>query len=414
MAEITHFWDIDDTKHATTSSTVARTINASNFVAGDRYLFVWSAVVGGTNTSLVAECRMDWATAGEIDYLTMFTEPSLTDADGGTLWSGYSVVTVPDPAENLEIFLGRPVGSGIASIQNWRLLAINLDAELTENTDWYRVIDDDYDARVDLTGSYASFASLTQSLSAGEWLILPRVQIDCDNLSSSAEVAYSASGGGITSETDILVGRMEGGDTNELFQKALLPRVYDLDGSSFTFTIRLRGDGSSGHYEHSTSEVIAISLDAFAEHHYTHNASDHELSSTSTWEETLGLTAFTPSPAANFALLGAATVDCGFGTGEMQNLRLQIGGTTSPSTADESLKYSGSDVTDEQPLFVLGYSNLAASSQDIDFDVWSESSGDDIWRDRTLLAWSLELAGAGGTSFPAYNRRNKFNHILMR
>ena len=323
-------------------------------------------------------------------------------------------MTVPDPAENLEIFLGKATGSGLVDIQNWRLLAINLDAELTENTDWYRVIDDDFAARVNLTGTYASFASLTQSLAAGKWLILPRAQIDCDNISSSAEVAYSASGGGITSETDVLLGRMEGGDANEIFQKALLPRVYDLDGTSFTFTVRLRGDGATGDYQHASSEVIAISLDAFAEYHYTYNAADHELAATSTWEETLGLTAFTPSPAANFALLGAATVDCNFGTGEMQNLRLQIGGTTNPSTADESIKYSGSDITDEQPLFVLGYSNLASSSQDIDFDVWSESSGDDIWRDRTLLAWSLELAGAGGTSFPAYNRRNKFNHILTR
>jgi len=402
VAEITHFWDTDDTGATTSSTTVARTINASNFVAGDRYLFVWSAVVGGANTSLVAECRMDWATAGEIDYLTMFTEPSLTDADGGTLWSGYSVVTVPDPAENLEIFLGRAVGSGLVSIQNWRLLAINLDAELTENTDWYRVIDDDYSSRVDLTGSYASFASLSQSLSAGKWLILPRAQIDCDNIGSSAEVAYSASGGGITSETDIFVGRMEGGDTNELFQKALLPRVYDLNGTSFTFTVRLRGDGTSGHYEHATSEVIAISLDAFDEYHYTYNASDHELAATSTWEETLGLTPFTPGTAnAPFALIGAATVDCSFGTGEMQNLRLQIGGTTNPSTADESLHYSGSDSTDEQPLFVLGYSDLAASSQDIDFDVWSERSTDDVWSQRGLLAWSLELASAGDTVLPS-------------
>jgi hypothetical protein len=345
---------------------------------------------------------MDWATAGEIDYLTMFTEPSLTDTDGGTLWSGYSVVTVPDPAENLEIFLGLAIGSGLASIKNWRLLAINLDAELTENTDWYRAIDDDTTTHTSIGTSYSDFASLTQSLSAGKWLILPRAQIDCDNATTAVKLAYSASGGGITSETDILLGRLEGGDTGEFFQKALLPRVYDLDGTSFTFSVRAECVVSAGHYEHISSEVIAISLDAFDEYHYTYNASDHELAATSTWEETLGLTPFTPGTAnAPFALIGAATVDCAFGTGEMQNLRLQIGGTTNPSTADESLHYSGSDSTDEQPLFVLGYSDLAASSQDIDFDVWSENSTDDIWSQRGLLAWSLELASAGDTVLPS-------------
>ena len=336
---------------------------------------------------------MRWASDGDIAKTECaYESPAASSAaEAGNQWSGACVVTVPSPAEDLQIRL--KTSTSTAYLHHWRLLAIRLDSDLTEGSDFYVDADDDIASPVNLTTTYADFATSTHAFAAGKWLFLSGAQVGVDSTINSYQIAYSASGGGITAETDVESFVAEGEDAAEIHNRSLIWRVFDLDGSSFTFKIRGSLDAGSDQAKHRHSEIVAINLDKFAETHDAYNESLHALAAASTWEETLGLTPFTPTVGgADWVLLASAKAGMNIGASYEQFGRIQLGGTTTPSSGDESDSITGHDSTDRHLLTRLSVEALAASSQDIDFDLQSENASYADWWRRGLLAWSLELA----------------------
>lgn len=401
MAEIAHFFDWTDTDYSETSASYAtqRTIASSNFVAGGKYLCFWAASIGTSSTSYPQGAILSWSTGGDIAHTEGVREPYFANTSPlGQPWSGVSVLTVPSPSEDLLIKL--KASSGTAYLYSWRFIAIRLDEDLTENTDWFSSAQDDSASPPEFSTSYGTFATKTATLAAGQWAFFNMMQSEVNSASYELYQGYSASGGGITSETDVNSWTAEGEDLDEILCTQGLWRVFDLDGTSFTYSARGREENTSANGKHLYSEVIGVNLDLFSEAHETYNAGQHTLGTGNSWTETMGLTPFTPNVAdIDWILLGEAKANMGFSAAYEQTSRIQLGGVSKPSSQDDLTATTGNDNTDWYIFHRMSVENLANSSQDIDLDVWSESTSYDDWWRRGILAWSMELAFDGDSLF---------------
>ncbi|MFC1663961.1 hypothetical protein ACFL0A_02500 [Patescibacteria group bacterium] len=269
------------------------------------------------------------------------------------------------------------------------ILGIRLDADLVDGTDYKYAEDDDSGAPTQYTSTPADFATITftPGNNGDDWLVIAASTHLVDGVADQTShlIRYDAS-------SLVPMWSAEGEDDNEE-KSNLLMRVYNLDNTSHTFA--LQGSDVDQLNDHYRSAIIALRLNVFEEHYFNWNEAENTPGGT-TYEELYGITPFTPQTGGDFVLMGYASCDSG-DSDDSCGIRTQVNATTYPTGKDGNWDNSTNDNLGEVPMLTLAKVNLAASSQDIDFDGAVSENDTALIEDRSIVAFALEIATVNQT-----------------
>ncbi len=288
------------------------------------------------------------------------------------------------------------------------IIAIRLDDDLTENTDWHYNEDNDEGAPTALTTTPVTFASITFTPgdAGDDWLVIGHSAFDVNDITLNAvtRINFDA-GASLVPQFDV-----EGEDLADTYCGAL-HRVYNLTAAEHTFALQMEDDGSGTQNDHSSSRIFALNLSKFQQN-LAANFSEGEVSQTQDVFTEVATATVTPDTAdGDWLFIGSASADAG-GSGRKHTLRIQNAGVTFPvgSDAVTRLRSAAMDSTDEPPLFVAAMQALSSGSHLMDLDGSTASSSGGPIEDISFSGFSMELAGAppAGISVPVvYHHRQR-------
>lgn len=305
-----------------------------------------------------------------------------TSQAGGT-WSYVfmTVFTQPATAEDVLVQLVNH-STTTTFARETEVYWIRLDADLTEDTDWFFVEDT---GDVNHTTSPVTQSTLTQSFAAGNWLILSGYHIQIDSTAINYEVILDSSGGGLTASTEPNV-IQEGEDTNDQIV-GMIARVFNLDGTSATFNLQTQDIGS-GANDWIGSSIFALNLEKFDDHFTFENMGDV---ATSTSFVEIGNAEPVVSVTGDWFIGAFCTCDIN-NVNRRFAMQIQESGADITEPGVDLLFYRGHDSIDEVQGNAFALVSLTAGTQDIDFDADASGTGGE-YEDRSLYGFSMELAG---------------------
>ncbi len=393
----------DTTHTGDTNWTTVLTMASADFVADAVYILFVQAIVGGDDTTNLFHYRVaHGSTPTVFDEAEAIWEMSSASDRRRQEYFYMIQYTASNPVEDIVFQHKTAVSTSTVKSAHVIALALRLDADLTEGTDYKYAENSTVDAHTTAQQTGASI-TFTPANTNDDWLVinsntigigatsgsLPTYRINRDSASDVAP-SYTA----------------EGEDTTEVRIQGQ-QRVYTLTAAAHTFDVEYI-DLSPAKNDHNRSAIFALRLDAFEDHDFVWNEAEFTFTiGDEQWEEINGIPTYTPTTAGDNILMAHAVIDenvAGGGT-----LRIQVGGTTEPT--DDAIIPGGSlvfqkarryDDRDEQPLTCMALLNMAASAQDIDLDGWVTIIASQNIEDRSLVVFSLELAGGGaGSASPA-------------
>ncbi len=315
--------------------------------------------------------------------------------------------TVPAIPEDVVIEIATSDSGRLVRGNTFVGIAIPLDS-LAENSDYFRDVNDDTAAPVDLTTTFVDFAGVTfEPARADEnWLVVASSHVLVNDTGISLESRIRRDG---SAAAPVEVGQkvnMEGEDTaNE--QKTFLVNVFNLSAAEHTLAISLRTDAAGTPSKHSHSTIFVINLtDVFQDHGFVWNAGSFAFDADNVYQDVESI-AVTPQTAGPFIILGGmvfpAVAQADEGTSH-----LTIGGTVNPAGSDQFLSTVDiHDLTDESPSFGATQVTLAASPQTIVLRGKSDGVVRPPATHRILVYFSTELAVAppeSDANWPTYGQ----------
>lgn len=277
------------------------------------------------------------------------------------------------------------------------LFAMNLSDDVTENTDWYSV-ETVADTSLSTTWSTTNNATKTFTPSGNsDWLIETLSRIDGSTTNAQFESRINSSGDVTDTEPKV---SQEGEDTTNDYFVFDLPRVFALTNQSNTFTEQSRVDSGSGAGPRKSSSIFILNLEKFKDHADIYTAAEIAITSTSgygTEVQTLGIT---PSQTGDVLILSHYIYDAqttGSLIGQEMYSRQQVDNADQPpgQTADERIITENWDATDELIVADMTVESLDNTLHTIANDAHvNNTSGDKAAEDRSIIAFTMELAAA--------------------
>ncbi len=390
MAEIAHLRSFVSSDQTTTSSTFSSTtctIAGASFVDSAKYLIIATGLFGGDDGSQLAEMRL-------IHGSTVFAGSLFKDephqAAGSGFYKNYGYFTVFDQAataETVTIEFASTDDTGTIHGNVLSLLAIRLDADLVEDTDWWYTVDDDVASPVDMsTGTVFASQTLTTTTS-DDFLVLGHLQSSGPSLTASTTTRSRV-------DTTLLTQAiMEGEDTAEFVSWLHIAFFNESSGQSRDFDMF----GVTGDHEYSQIFVLKLN-DVFADYAGFHNVGD-VTGSTSLTE--LAGTAPVLATTQDMLLLAWASNDTTFSINSRS--RIQEGGSDEV-TAGTNYQHQQHDGRDEGWFMLADIQNITSGTKDFDFDAQQNTANGD-WQYRNLVTLGLNLAGVAAAVYPPFPRR---------
>jgi hypothetical protein len=362
-------------------------IAAGSFVGSAKYLLIVQAQASSGDTAHLHQLHVVHGST-EFTGSHMLWESAHFDAASKHTYFYGTVFTQAATAEAVTLQAITTASQNI-DVDTISLFAMRLDADLTENTDYWWTEDDDSASPVTHGGgTWTDFASITLTPSTSEdFLVIASNQVLINTAAQSFEYRLNRD-----SDTEVVPSYLEEGERTDEQKCYGLIRGYTLTAAEHTIKIQGQDDGGGGSNDHNWSGLFILRMDAMADHAMDWNVGEVD---PGTGGAEIGALDFTPSTQADFLMLGFMAVDA---AGVDQNAAMQftVGGTVKPTGAFDSTAANSYDATDENPGLLLHMENLAASVQDLDFDA-KEIDTAPVVEDRAFVAVSMELA-AGGVS----------------
>ena len=317
----------DQTETTTTYSDV-QAVTSGSWVGSADYFLIVLGQFGGGDAAILYKLKL---LHGSTEFKG--SEHIVERRGAGHYYSYFAKYTPNATPEDVK--LQHAVGSTPATVTTYTsvILAIRLDADLTEGKDWAYGEDDDTASPTGLTQTFTSFAttgSFTPDNANDKWMVVCFSSLDPESITKNVEMRMDRD-----SETETQPEySTEGEDQpNDEYGVAIF-RGFDLTAAAHTFTTQCRNDGeSSGN--HVWSSVGTLRLDAFEDSNYVWTEGEITLATDDVWEEVAGTANFTPQTAGPFVIIGSFIADQGGGAGA----RIQIGGTTHPTGFDDNNLY---------------------------------------------------------------------------
>ncbi len=405
MADIQHAWIHDTGRDVFTSTTyeTTHTLSAGSPANGD-------AMVVGGEYLIIVQHSIDHDSTTDHHYFkvvhgsTDFAESEIRrehrDGSSGVGQAiGFATIfTQPDPVE--DILIQTKTDDTVTPDNGMRvtnIIAIRLDQDLTENTDWWEAVDDDIATPVALQFESPGSAFASQTLTTvanAEYVIIgfARTLIN----STTRSYIWELSVAGTVTASD----QVEGEDTEEVRSSFLVSKFTEGGtGQSRTFEMQGSYTPSEGAaHKHDFSRILVFKMtDVFADFAGFQNTGTVTRAVTDTEIASLNPTLSTSQ---DVLLLTGATDDAGL-SARLSRSQIQEGGV---DVVDANAFHSvGYDVTDET-WFGLAFMHASQSGTlDYDNDAIANAVGGN-WINRNFIMWGMELAAAAAAVYPPFPR----------
>jgi len=396
MAEIAHAFAEQTALQSTsdnTNWTDVVSMASTSFVVGGKY---WLYVIGESSRNAGASFShlrvVHGSTAFDESVAVMTTRGSVAYICYAwqTVWTAISGEAV---ALQHKVFTG---GTDTIDTDNAEIVAIRLDADLTENTDWFFVEDA---ADLSLTTTYQDGASktFTPGTASHDWLCVAMSQVDVTNTTNAVATRINAAG----TVTDTVPECIGHPSNNNYIIVHTLMRVYeDLAASSQTFKEQSASITANAHTRFHSS-IFLLDLDKFKEHAQAYTAADLTLGTTA-WADAIQTVGITPSSAGDVLFLGWWGADIGGGaTGDVVSSRSQVDDTDAPGTqtTDAYTLWTGRAAADEYQVAHATIENVTAAAHTLDLDGHKGASATaPTAQYRSAIAVTMNLAAAALTT----------------
>lgn len=376
-------------------------IAAGSFVAGAKYLILASAQFGGNDANVNFGIRLVHGTTPTVfPGSTQIMEPPSATASNKNSYLFQVVWTQPGTAELVKLQFQTADAAKIVNADSIRILAIRLDASLTDGSDYKYGEDDDTGAPVAIEDAvWTDFASITftPANANDDWLV-----VGCFNWRVDNSTFYQTNVRlNRDSDTELSPSFSEEGEDTAEERVRTLARVFTLSAASHTFKLQANAEEDNADQDdHQWSSIFALRLNAFRNHIFNWTEAEFANTVDATYEEMTGLASYTPDVAGDNVIVASAVKDGGVG-GQTTGIRVQVDGATVPTGFDSSYNATGWDNTDENPMSLVTIANMAASARDIDFDGARLTGSTLAIEDRSIAVFSLELPGGGPQTITA-------------
>lgn len=396
MAAIANILKKDTTQRThsgTTNWQDGLTVPSGELPANGVFFFLCQAQIGGDNSNGRFGFRIvEGATPTLLVGAHSIIEPvSGTDAEKHN-YSYFTKYIVPATPVDVKFQYRNEENTGdTVRVDTQVIKMMRLDVDLVEGVDWAYAEDDDTSSPTAHTTSFADFASITftPGNTNDDWLVFGASQHqDAASLQCEYHIDFDTA-------TSIAPEFSEEGEDTANKRCYVMQRVFTLSAASHTFKMRGRDDGSGTQGQHLRTAMFTVRLNVFEDHFFNWTETAQNPTSGVYTQATNGELNFTPSTAGDFWMLGQSIHDAG--SLVFAGIRMQVGGVTVPAGRDSSTDSQAYDTNDENVMMTIDRVNLAASAQDLDFDILSE--GTTPHEDRSFVAFSMELAVVAGPQF---------------
>ena len=361
------------------------------FTGSKKYLVIVNALFRGSDIENVFGIKVvHGATPTDFATSVKQIEPNnIATHDYDYCW--WTVFDQPATPETIKVQFKTLDSGQTVFADEIRVFAINMTDDLTENTDWH--FNENTSGATHTTTAFGAGQTDRASItftpgSAGDdWLILSRARIAVKSVGVNFEIAT-------LDESDTLVRSKishEGEDITNEFRVHTIPYVAEgLSAAEHTYQIQTRDD-LTGINDYDSSAILALNLDLFESHSVIQTAGT--VVTTTSFTEIATLGSYSPTTTGDHLVIGDAVLQVGFA---LVRLRLQFDGTSDPTGWETDItQWRAWDVTDEFNLPVAVIRSISSGGVTVDLD---GDSGDTFqsWADRTIIAFSMELASVGG------------------
>lgn len=372
--------------------TTALTIASGSFTASTDYIILAWAYLWNNNATSDAYFRVQKGGVNVTDGGAVY-ETTATSANGQNPIIFMRRITQGASPEAITLDLGSSSTNDVTA--DVFFMAFNCTDLGTENTDWYwNEVTADYTT----TSSYVSKASVTYSANGTDkWLVFGDANFRGGSTTTSCYWKLNDSVVG-----DLGINDEEPEDlTNEIRQNLIMAALTPASGSH-TLSAQFSHETNAGTIY--SSRVFAMNLARFAQSAISRTAGTADPATTTAWT-TLETVAPTPSATGDWVILGSFIDDNNSLTsGNGLNTRLQVnasgGGLVSnPAYGDDAPGMAGWDALDQIPFFIGTKVSLSSgASRTINLDANNKTSTHDGALQRSLAAFSVALASAGGVT----------------
>lgn len=360
-------------------------IPSSSFVAGQKYLLWVRASMRHSSTSAGGRVRVAHGSTPFADSEWAF-EPAVVANRLAYFW--FHVWTAV-ASEKIVLQIATDSAAATTGADQITLFAMRLDADLTENTDWFfneDTGDDDLSATF-LNGGSVTF---TPSQANQRWLCMTMAQHEPVGVAQQHESRMNLSGG--TSFTGGLESIEPEDATNDIMFFSYA-RAFSLPASSHTLVEQSREEVEAGG-SRLHSKAFALNLDKFKDVTQEFTAGPNAYSTTA-WASVVEGFTHTKTVNGNVLIL-ACCIDNYDAAADFAHHRLQVDNVDEPDTqTSDDYDYSGTnnDSTDQSRWALFTRENISANPV-IDHDGYASNVGVDFL-DSALVCFSMELAAAG-------------------
>lgn len=381
---------VDVTNAAIDSTWSVTTLNSgTGFVVGAKYLIVVTAEANETGAGFVLLRTLH----GSTEFSGSEGRYESTGGSGSN-YVAYGFMTVWTAVSGEGIKLQARVTAGDTNVQISTLMAIRLDADLVENTDWFYSESTGLSDSLTTTFSSAVNVSFTPS-TASDWLVLQHQRINITSTTVSLQTRINRSGEA-SSTLPSTTTRYADADPNGCIYSHILPRVFALTAASNTFTEQA-GSVTSNAHTRTDARIFALNLNKFDDHQSSYTAGPTVLAASS-FGTNLGTTgSIAASPTTNLWIFGYLGFDLNAAVGRELTFRTRVAGTDVPAgqTAGAfQFCEADKDAADIVPYHLSGMVNITAASA-VTLDAGDTSAAESAAGvDNMIFGVTMELAQA--------------------
>lgn len=384
---------IADVTAATTYVNVC-TISAGSFTGSAKYLILAIADLSGSGSANEHYVRLQHGGVNFTDG--EFVHDPGQGADGGQIYSWMYVFTQPSSPEAVALDI-KGESTGVATSKFGQIVAINLDNIGTENTDWYY---NEVTADYTTTTTPTAQASITFTPNGtDDWLVIGHAvqgkpSVVADGNSAGFEIHNSVTGT-VNPKT---LAEYEDVDLGDEIRGFIGMRVYTPTNVSHTFSVRPYHVNASCVFD--SSRIFALKLNKFAQKIFSYTDGAVTPGTAGNWT-TVASVSFTPSVTGNWFFLSQVILDLVLLNNET-NFRLQHNDSGSlvsdPNYGDDSPNPAGWDSSDDLPMGMMKMRSMTSGAiRTVNFDATQAAGTSAAVKQRSIVAFSLELASSGQT-----------------
>jgi len=403
MAAIAHSFGEQTTRQDVTGVTYTTvfTHSSTNFVASGKYLIlVMGKLFGETANTTEVFCKVRHGSTDFADSEMIYCPPTGGGSPASTFPNNYAWHTVwtAVSSEDITVQIRGGTAADDVAMDQITFVAIRLDADLTESTDWYSNVYGSDPTSLTTSGVNGATLSFTPPAST-DWLVISSSRCDVGSEFESMGTRIVSTGTYAESVPSHEIETDEPGAGSFVVQTCI--RVFTgLAASTQTFTEQGFSDPSaSGSRTHSS--IFALNLNKFEKHVAAWTAASTGQLGTTAWADAFQTgVSLTPDTAGDVWVVahGASTA-----TANVREVigRLQVDNTDQPAggteqTTDAYTENSNEDVRDTWPFGIQTVENLTAAAHTFDWEGHTNggSSAEAVLY-RQLFGVSLELAAGG-------------------